>query len=307
MNDDEKSQIITISTNIFALIFGISLFFYILIIILKVQLPYVIMDLPGGTEGVPLYKNYLFLVVPMHSDLIQYRFCSIFLEPSIVGNYSALIIYINHYEFKRKNVFIILLALLFSISLAGYILLVIGYIIHSLLDGKHFYTKLAMIILLSLFFVGVGYYIYMEFPDSLVSKLVISRLQVDKNKGISGNNRNNDAFNYQYSRFIESDDYLFGIGSRYIEEMVRGRNANSASYKTFIFINGLIGVILLCFLYFFIFYSEKTKFLFGLLILKVIGFLQYPYAMWEMELFLFIGAGCFFKMKSNKKIFSRHL
>ncbi|GHV17812.1 hypothetical protein FACS189493_6120 [Spirochaetia bacterium] len=301
MRDEEKCSIIKTSTTIFAWICGLSLIIYILVVLLHVQLPYSIIEY-DKTRGnnYPPFKNYMFLLVPQEEFVIWIRFQSVFLEPSFIGNYGAVFLYINHYDLKRKNVFIIFLAMLFSLSLAGYVLLILGYGIHLLSDGKHFYRKLGIMITMFVIILGIGYYVYEKFPDSILSTLIIGRLQLDNDKGISGNNRQNSSFNYQYNLFKKTDDYLFGLGSRFTTEIIRGRKAISASYQTFIFINGLIGISFLFLFYVSIFICEKNKLLFGLLLLKIIGFLQYPYGMWEIELFIFICAGSFFKMQNNK-------
>jgi hypothetical protein len=185
-----------------------------------------------------------------------------------------------------------------SFSLAAYVLLIMGYFIYEFVNGKKIYVKLIKLLFIITLLAGAGIYIYIKYSDSLVSQLIISRLEYDEDKGIAGNNRNSHFFdNYYKKKFYKNaSTYIFGVGEDYYMENLAG---NTSSYKAFIVQYGLTGIVLLFIFYLSIVCESKSKLLFGLFVLYCASFWQRPYALWEMELFLFIGAAEMFRTKVN--------
>jgi hypothetical protein len=235
-----------------------------------------------------------------------YRFQSIFTEPGHLGMISSLLIYINRYDLKKKSVFIIFVSALLSFSLAAYVLLIIGYFIYELVSRKKkIYIKLMNFIMSISLLIGMASYIYIQYSDSLISQLIISRLEYDEDRGFTGNNRANSYFTYYYeTKFYKSSDYMFGMNPDQYEKKLAG---GVSSYKSFIVQHGLIGIILLFIFYSSIVYDSKSKLLFGLFILYCASFWQRPYALWEMELFLFIGAAEMFRINTDDLSVSKQI
>ena len=96
------------------------------------------------------------------------------------------------------------------------------------------------------------------------------------------------------------NDALFGIGD---EEFAERFGSGNSSYKTFIVQNGIISLIFLFFLYCMLVRFYLSSIYVGLIILYIASFLQRPYALWEVELFLFMSAGSILKYKCNDKLF----
>jgi len=65
------------------------------------------------------YANYLLLIKGVFYDI---RFNSIFLEPGHLGMISSFMLFANGYNFKKKECWVILFAIILSLSLAGYVL-----------------------------------------------------------------------------------------------------------------------------------------------------------------------------------------
>ena len=294
LKPSEKILLVNIFTSIFSFILFIGLIFYA-IYNLGINLPHTIISYENNS-GYPNFNNYLFLLII--DGVVEFdRFQSIFLEPGHVGMISALLLYVNGYNLHLKSTWIMLISILFSLSLAAYILLVIGVIMYYIFNT--FSVKKILVItsvLLGIILLSVIY--YNNNPDSIYSKLIVSRLEYDSSKGIKGNNRTDESFNYYYNETFYRDIYsiLFGIsGEEYHDKFEWG----NSSYRTFIVNYGLVGLLFLLLLYVTIVYINPSSRYVGLLLLYIASFLQRPYALWEVELFLFISAGILFKEELN--------
>jgi hypothetical protein len=295
MPDEEKKKIVTLTTAIYAWIVGISIIFYILIILCGFQFPYSIIRHPSTIADYPDFRNYIFLL-NSDDDRVFYRFRSIFTEPGHLGMISSLLLYINKYDLKKKSGFIIFVSVLLSFSLAAYVLLIMGYFIYVFFSRKKLYAKLIKLMFIITLLGGCGFYIYTQYSDSLISQLIIRRLEYDEDKGIVGNNRNSKFFDFYYENtFVQTpSNYILGVGE---ERFIKNLSGKTSSYKAFIVQYGLIGISLLFIFYLSVVYDSKSKMLLGLFILYCASFWQRPYALWEMELFLFIGAAEMFRTK----------
>ena len=285
----EKEKIVHLTTLIYAWIVGISIIFYISIVLCQISFPYWIItnSNEGYNGGDPRFRNYIFLITPFRYQLFD-RFRSIFTEPGHIGMIASFILYANKYNLKRLSVFIIFIGLLLSLSLAAYVLLILGYVIYQFAIGKKIYTKIIVVVSIVMILVTVGFYMYEQYPDSIVTKLIVNRLQYDEDKGLVGNNRTTSNFNYYYeNNFMGTSSMIWGTGFTIMKEKFSWGNN---SYKVFIFQYGFIGIVSLFIFYFCMTYSGKSWLSLGLFMLYSASFVQRTYALWEMELFLFVGA-----------------
>ena len=113
---------------------------------------------------------------------------------------SALLLYINGYSLKQPRVFVLLLSIFASLSLAAYVLLVIGAILYYIMNSKRVLKRvvLSFAYLLLIVVVGVSYYIYD--PNSIFSRLIVERLDYNEDKGLRGNNRTSASFDSYYEQ-----------------------------------------------------------------------------------------------------------
>lgn len=300
LNLSEKKRLVHCFTNVYSFILLISMLFYFLYLS-GVNLPYFVINYELNS-GYPSFNNYIFLITV--NGVVDYpRFQSIFLEPGHIGMISSLLLYVNNYDFKNKSTWIMILSILLSLSLAAYVLLIIGVVIYFIFSKKRFLKNaLAVsVIMTGLIISSLIYYKYNQ--DSVYSKLILSRLELDDNRGIVGNNRTDSYFDYYYSElfFDNTYDVLFGIDGNEFKDKFQWGNT---SYKTFIVNSGLVGLFLLFVFYLSIVNVIPSRRYIGLLLLYIASFLQRPYALWEVELYLFMGAGFMFvdsefKLKNN--------
>ena len=301
MNKEEKKRIVSIITTIYAWILGISMIAYA-IVMLGVDLPYIIIEKPDNLFYPP-FRNYGLFIMGSATSVSFLRFQSIFTEPGHLGVISAVFLYINRYELKRKSVLIIFISVLITLSLAAYVLLILGILIYIVAKSKNIIGPLLKVVITTTLLIVIGYYYYLKNPDSIVSTMILSRFELDENKGIRGNNRTRASFDYYYeTQFITStQNILLGKNLNEFEYMVLlGRGGNN-SYKVFLLRYGSIALVLLFLLYFSIVAVKPSRLGFGLLLLCCISFLQRTQTpLWEMQLFLFIGAIQYFHTEKNE-------
>jgi hypothetical protein len=302
MGKDETKKIVTLTTIIYSWIVGISLAAYLLVVFAGVELPYSIINISNDSYYPP-FRNYrLFIMLTDRSVFFQ-RFQSVFTEPGHLGWISALLLYINKYEFKKKSVLVIFISLLMSLSLAGYVLLILGYLIKMIAKSKNFFGTILKIFLVFAVLCGTGIYYYTKYPNSLFSGLILTRFELDEDRGVRGNNRTTGNFDYRYkTQFLTStENILWGKKMDEFEYMVNfGRGGNN-SYKVFLYRYGSVSLIFLFFLYFSIVAIKPSRLGFGLLLLYCASFLQRT-QLWDMQMFLFVGAIQYFYTESNNRL-----
>ena len=293
---EERASLIKIFINLYAGVLLLSLIIYFI----------VILGVPVYSYEVPIsdpyyswgFRNCLFLILPMPS-LPYYRFQSIFLEPGHVGMISSLILYTIRYNIKSWQGIIILLSSLLSMSLASYMLLFLGMIIYKLSLGNFFKT-----ITLFLMIIMTCTLIYSFLPNSYFSQAILLRLEYDKDKGFIGNNRTTEGFEYYYdNKFYKTESVLWGIGSDLGDISDKGGNS---SYKVFIVQHGILGLVLLALFFVTIALYSKSPFIKGLLLLYAASFWQRPYALWEVELFLFISIALLVKQNETYNLCAKY-
>ena len=243
-----KARFLETLTKTLSVILGVSLLVWILVQ-LGVQMPKTTISYLGDGTVFTLNNYYVFIEYP---DMFDYhRFMSIFIEPGYLGTLLAILIYINNFEFKRKEVLIIFLSFIFTFSIAGYLMLAVGYVSFVLKNKNHAIRYLFF----SLFILTISYNLLFQINDGKVlNALVISRLEIDNEKGLSGYNRTDDEMDNMFIQFLGSKDVLTGIGERY------KHFGSNVGYKPYIIINGLIGLLLLLFSYLSGWYFNKRLF-----------------------------------------------
>ena len=286
--DEERKQFLNIFSNVTALILLISFLAYLLVLI-GIKLPSTKIYNPNNANYA-YFTNYRFFIVVYDKRSINLimRFQSIFTEPGHLSMMAALLLYANEYKFNKIKNLIYLISLIFTLSLAGYILLPAGMFIYYFSKSR---KKVLMFIILSfLGFLGITFGIihYSKHPDSIVSQLIISRLMPDKEKGFTGNNRNSARFKIAYKEFIDKGDLVTvtGWGNSMKKDFPEGHNS---SYKNFIYENGIFGFFLLWLMYLTFINKKKRNTEIGLLLLFMISFIQRPYAIWLSQMFIFLG------------------
>lgn len=293
---EEKASLVKIFINFYAGVLLFSTIIYVLVILgMPIYSYQVSINDPYYSWG---FSNSLFLILPITSFPFP-RFQSIFLEPGHLGMISSLMLYMIRYNMRSWQGIIIFLSSLLSMSLAAYMLLFLGMVIYKLSFGNLLKTITFLLMILMTCTMA-----YIFFPNSYFSQAILLRLEYDEDKGFKGNNRISEDFEYYYNnKFYKTEHVLLGIGGDNIST-ISGEGGNS-SYKVFIVQYGILGLVVLSVFFFVIVWYSKSSFVRGLLLLYVASFWQRPYALWEVELFLFISIALLAKQNEEYNLFAK--
>lgn len=196
-------------------------------------LPHVEMDF---NDGFYFFSNYfLFLIDDRFLFTLIPRFQSVFLEPAYLGSTCALLLMTQRGKWKRWYNVSLLVGLLLSFSLAGYVYLTVIIFLNLWTERKKIIAKAMAVILLISIIIG-GSFIYNE-GDNMLHNLIVLRMEVDDGD-IVGNDRVTENFDTEYNDFLQSADIMFGREYDY-------SNFGDSGYKVFFYDYGLIGVFLL--------------------------------------------------------------
>lgn len=291
LSDSVKINSLNFITKSFAIIIGVSLVAWFLYFLGIVQ-THSIMEIRGYTLEVCPF----FLKSVSRVSLFP-RFQGLFMEPGQLGMICAFLIYANNYNFRSKYLIVILLSLVFSFSLAAYLLFLVGFFFHifSLNNTKK-------VIIYTVFFIvlfAILFVLLSRYEDTFVYQLIIKRLINNSGGDFVNSNRYQQYFlSFYNNKMSDFWTMLFGMG---LEVNVTDFPNNSGA-KIFFIRLGYIGALLLLLAYYSIQREYKSKACFLFLVLYVVAFVQRPYAEWYVEWILFILAMPVLKGYSSKMI-----
>jgi len=277
LEQSKKIAFIKFATNGMAIILGISLLFYILLI-LGMPLSYTNIEYKNGWYP---SRNYYTFITGI--DLIgMYRFKSIFMEPGHLTMGLAPLLFANKYDIKNKSVLILFTAQLFTLSLAGYIAMAIGVLFQSFSKSKGKTQRKLLCVIITLIVILVTN----VSKDDFLYKSVISRFEIVDGK-LAGDNRFSYQLESYYNRFVKTSDFLTGIGPEFFKYNFDGDTGNSG-YKLFLIQYGLIGGILVVIFYTFLSFKFRRYQTFGLSLIMMMLLLQNSYPLWFAVPFVYI-------------------
>lgn len=225
------------------------------------------------------FDNYIFYIKSTWDNGIFPRFNAFLLEPGHQALLSTFLLIANRFRFKECKWLIILAAgVIFSFSLAGYLLSFLGFIFLKVDSVK----KGALVVLLTAAFI-LGAKTYLG-DDSSLNKLILERLERDESQGIKGNNRFSGNTDFVFERSLKSSDVWVGVSDKVNMELITG-----AGYKIFIIQYGLIGAILSLMLYITLIPADPDyRYTISFLVILMMCFMQRSYPSWYSWLFPFI-------------------
>lgn len=220
-------------------------------------------------------SNYYFFNYFVLLNRIEFestRFQSIFLEPGYLGTMVAFLLYANKYKWKQWYNWVLLLGLILSQSLAGYITLLVGYILY-LYQMKTSARKL--LFLLGAIFVFFYFIPQINKGDNYINHNIIERF-TDKNNEkyvLLNDLRTSYDTDQIFSNMIFSGNLFFGE--------INKTQVEGAGYKVFLIRYGLVAAIIYFFFYFQLStFTRNKKYGKGFLLLVVLTFFQaaYPFS-----------------------------
>lgn len=275
-NDTVKQDALNFITKYTAILLMISLPFFALHV-MGLSLPH---ESVTSINSLSSLDNYYFFVTKGYIP----RFQGPFLEPGFMTMGIAPLLFLNKYNLKNKWVAILFISQMMSLSIAGYVLLVVGYFFVILFGNKK--KKFSRVLVAILALAASVFVLTKLFGQEVIDESIIGRLQWENGK-LSGDNRSSDYLDIMYDKVIGSD--LKWIGTEWDSEM---SEKGVAGYKLFIVKYGYIGLLLVISLYFSsaIVYKTGNKWQWFLIFFLLIMLYQNAYpAMWAVLITLFYG------------------
>lgn len=294
--DVERASFFEVLYKWFAILLTVSLGFHILLL-LGIKLPSLGI-IQYDNMDIYLYNNYIFTLYGNYGV----RFHSIFCEPGHVGMIISFLLYFLKYDVRNKYVILLIINLLFTLSLAGYLLALLGLFIKYFADLSVKKILLIMIIGTSLYF---SYLLLIDIlpNDNVMYEYVLKRLAYDDETGtIKGDNRVSQYLTDYINDKLSLFEYLWGVSDNKFKELMAMYGGGSG-YKMYLIEFGALSIIFVFAFYFSLLrmFKKDRSFLLGAFILFVIAFIQRSYPFWISEILLFILGPSYVSIKSNLK------
>lgn len=222
--------------------------------------------------------NYIFYIRSKFEGYAT-RFNGPFLEPGQLGMILAFILMISKFDVKRKDVKIIILAVLLTLSLAGYLLSLIAFFIVLLVNKK--INKTNLILVLSAIVLVYCYGVYWDDGNNIINEKILSRLQADDDNGFAGNNRSFGMIDIYFANmWNDTETLLYGYSKNTIEWLAEN-GSRGAGFVMWMVKYGLLGTIasVLFYLYYML-SAENKKFALLCFLFFVFMFWQRSYPFW---------------------------
>lgn len=235
--------------------------------------PAILLGLPIGFETVPfvndgvetsVYLKWFIFGIVGDGQWGLPRLCGIFNEPGGLGTVCALL-YVATYSYsKLYEKIILLLAIILSFSVAGFLLVFVFYALHYIRKGWKYFIPLGLLVAFVLIAPTI------DWGDEFVNNFV-ARFEIT-DEGIAGDDRVKPEFEKLYNEVWNSNDVFLGKGATY------GNDMGTSSYKNLIIQFGVFGFGLYFILWLFAMLSttKKNRDCLILLLLFIISLYQRP-------------------------------
>ena len=283
ISNERKIQFFHLLMQIYIYISVISLFGWILVYIIKISIPYRIVEFQH-------YKFYDYYLFNARVEGIAFtRYLGMFIEPGYTGVMNVLLLVGNNFDLKKRENKLLLLCTVFTLSLAAYLLLFI-YLFLQMFKSKK----------VRLFFASVFIFLlimYIQFgsdDEFLLTRFLFNRIEDMLSGNITGN-RFTEKFEILFDTFIHSKKIFLGIGSEFFNTL----KLNSCGYKVYIFQFGILNTLLVVLVYFIysIRYINRNVIVF--FIIWVASFVDLGYPTWLCFIFVYFAgiSNIFFTQK----------
>ena len=232
-----------------------------------------------------IYINRYLCLISLDNDV---RFTSLFLEPGHTGMIAAFTILANRCNLKNMAVRLIFICSLFTFSLAAYTLNLAAFFLNAFFN--HGWKRSLRFILPYILIVGLSYTIAKNYNGgkNFINELIIERIEYDKDKLITGNNRTTAITDETFTKFIRNGDIYVGMPVEQYKKYTENQYIQGAGYKLYLMKYGIIGTFLI-FLFYYMIYrkSPNRKLMCSMLIVYILAFLQRAYPFWTSWIMIF--------------------
>lgn len=226
-------QIYYAFTRIYAIFIAASIFVYLLVVILHLDLPHNSIEALNSLKSYN-YSVYPFLVKPQFF-VESFRFFGLFDEPGVVGTISGILLLIGRFELKKWENVVFLISGILSFSMFFFV--VCGIYIVSIMRMKYKVFSIALILAA----------IFILRDNDYINEIVFMRFQLEDGKLLGDTRMHGDFANF-YEQFRFTPEYFTGLG----KGTGNIQNEGGSSYKQIIVDQGIIFFVLyiVCYLIF---------------------------------------------------------
>ncbi len=240
------------------------------------------------------FDNYFFFMktnMYLSENAGVFRFGGPFLEPGHQSMICCLLLFANRFQMRRQPLmWVLLVSILLSFSLAGYLTLAIGW---AFVKIRNIYSMLGVVVVLA----GTWLFVTVLWNggDNAVNKLIFERLEYDDKKGIKGNNRTLRHTDFFFKECMKDGTAVLGVRTQKASTL----KINGAGYKIFILRYGIVGTVLVGVLYLMMIPGGvNRRYAISFFVLMALIFLQRAYPSWYSWLFPYVvGLGIMRKEK----------
>lgn len=235
-----------------------------------------------------LFFNYFFLIKGAASYQAEgIRFQSVFLEPGYLGALLTFLLYLVKFNMKKLTTIILFFSLTMSLSLAGYIISVMGWIFYKWSMKARISNYVVGFLLLTIALWGASQY---NGGDNYVNTFIVQRVIGDDDQFEYGNKRTSEMADIYLEKSISDGSVIVGLGTEKIEKINGGKDWASygnysntirgAGYKIYLLYKGVICVVAFIMMYMCFGgekFAKKTRYMWGFFFIILLVFLQASY------------------------------
>lgn len=259
-------------TKWYSIIIGLSILFYGFVTVTGMAPFSSFMPEKDGMDYI--YKGFdnYYLFIRTVVDFEIFRFSGPFLEPGHLGMVSSILLFANGMNFKEKPMlWVLLLSVLLSLSLAGYVIVLLGFAYKALNTVRRVVYTLLIAGSMFVFVTKIW-----NEGENVVNEAIFERLEADKTKGIAGNNRTTTSTDYFFKKCMNDGTAWFGIGTQRSTKRAVG-----AGYKIYILNAGLVSLMAVALMYLLLIPTNSNRrFGFAFFVLLALIFWQRAYPLW---------------------------
>lgn len=244
--------------------------------LVKVPLPHSTLTFYSQGEALYQFENYYLFLGPnalLPSLSLFERFSSIFYEPGYYAIILVFLILYHRFDFKKREVWVYMAALVLTFSLAGYILFLL--MLAGLSLSKSVKGIVYLVLIISLLYGGQEFFKQYNGGNNAVNELIIARMVVENGEWV-GYNRTGKTFDEDFETFVKS-----GGPNLWMGVSQKGMEVNNVGWKVYIYQRGLLGFIAFigCILLLYLPYKRNLKCALPA-ILYFLTFARGHYVMW---------------------------
>lgn len=244
-----KASLLQCFNKVLAVLVAISLLVFILHLA-GVPIPYRAYE----WKSYSFNDYFFFMIIPSLFYALE-RFQFVFTEPGYFGCLMVFMIFLNKYDFKKWEVWVYFLALIFTYSLAGYIFFFFGLAPFVFHNSQSKFKYLFILVLL------LGGFIYLNgsSEENFVTQMFSYRIRFE-NGSLSDYNRTTESFELWFSNsFINSGQWLFGANDEF-ERIFAGDDLVGVDLRTYIARYGIVPLFFYFGSMYYYFRNNKSKF-----------------------------------------------